>query len=364
MDRADNMGILDILSSGGGGPGSGAPGMVPQQQQQYMQPPNKFRNALMAFGHGLATQGSVGPMLQGFQQQAMQQRKTQRALQQQQAKENATAKFYEKNGRDDLALMTRQGAGQMAWQIYQSENKAPDKGTAAMQNYEYGLGNPGFTQRQNELKKLGGPGNTFGPIPPGQRLAQTPDGKFYYENIPGGPADIKKKLAAEKERLTKEQRNVAGNIVLDEIDITKQLIERSPKTTTGLVGSAISGMDQTTAGQVKNRLSTIKANIGFDKLQAMRAASKTGGALGQVSEFENRLLQATFGSLEQAQDSTALLYNLERVEKIYNRIVHEGIPDDKARSMYRDVILSHGQPNQPSDDRSAIDALKQKWGRP
>ena len=40
------------------------------------------------------------------------------------------------------------------------------------------------------------------------------------------------------------------------------------------------------------KLDTIKANIGFDKLQKMRDASPTGGALGQVSERELGFLQS------------------------------------------------------------------------
>jgi hypothetical protein len=69
----------------------------------------------------------------------------------------------------------------------------------------------------------------------------------------------------------------------------------------------------TDAGTMNQLLDTIRANIGFDKLQAMRDASPTGGALGQVSEFENRLLQATSGSLSQWGDDKFLVRNLERI---------------------------------------------------
>jgi hypothetical protein len=60
-------------------------------------------------------------------------------------------------------------------------------------------------------------------------------------------------------------------------------------------------------------LGTIKANIGFDKLQDMRNNSPTGGALGQVSEFENKLLQAVQGSLDQSQSPAELKKNLEQI---------------------------------------------------
>ena len=44
---------------------------------------------------------------------------------------------------------------------------------------------------------------------------------------------------------------------------------------------------------------TVVSNIGFERLQAMRDASPTGGALGQVSDNELRLLSSALGSLSQ-----------------------------------------------------------------
>jgi hypothetical protein len=60
-------------------------------------------------------------------------------------------------------------------------------------------------------------------------------------------------------------------------------------------------------------LLTIKANIGFDRLSEMRANSPTGGALGQVSELENLLLQATQGSLDQNQSPEELKKTLDMI---------------------------------------------------
>lgn len=62
------------------------------------------------------------------------------------------------------------------------------------------------------------------------------------------------------------------------------------------------------------QLDTIKSNVGFAALQAMRAASPTGGALGQVSEQENRLLQSTLASLDQGQSPDQLKSNLAKVQ--------------------------------------------------
>lgn len=90
---------------------------------------------------------------------------------------------------------------------------------------------------------------------------------------------------------------------------------------TGLF-SFLSFAPGTDAKALANRLRTIQANISFDKLQAMREASPTGGALGQVSTFELQNLMAVFGSLEQSQTPEDLEYNLLRLQQVYNDIIH------------------------------------------
>ena len=63
----------------------------------------------------------------------------------------------------------------------------------------------------------------------------------------------------------------------------------------------MSAVPGSSAKNVSALLDTVKANVGFEQLSAMRAASPTGGALGAVSERENALLQSVLGSVEQSQ---------------------------------------------------------------
>lgn len=88
--------------------------------------------------------------------------------------------------------------------------------------------------------------------------------------------------------------------------------------TTGLVGKAQAFVPGTDAFNLNQRLLTIKANLGFDRLQQMRDASPTGGALGQVAVQELNALQSTVGSLEIGQDRKELSKNLEKIEHHYN----------------------------------------------
>jgi len=73
----------------------------------------------------------------------------------------------------------------------------------------------------------------------------------------------------------------------------------------------------------KNLLDTIKANIGFSELNAIRTAigNKTGGALGNVTERELKFLQQVRGSLNFGQSKEALLSNLQNVQRSYNNII-------------------------------------------
>ena len=92
--------------------------------------------------------------------------------------------------------------------------------------------------------------------------------------------------------------------------------------TTGMFGSLLSKVGGTDANNLRSQLATIKSNIGFDKLQSMREASPTGGALGNVSEKENEYLQSVLGNVEQSQSPEQLKKNLMRLREAYLDIVH------------------------------------------
>lgn len=106
--------------------------------------------------------------------------------------------------------------------------------------------------------------------------------------------------------------------------------------TTG-AGAYLANVKGTPAYNLAAQLDTIKSNVGFSALQAMRAASPTGGALGQVSEQENRLLQSTLASLDQGQGAEQLKANLakvnmhfENLKKVLNAPINSQVSYDKA----------------------------------
>jgi tetratricopeptide (TPR) repeat protein len=103
--------------------------------------------------------------------------------------------------------------------------------------------------------------------------------------------------------------------------------------TTGLVGSVLADVPGSNAYDLRTAIDTIKANIGFDRLTRMREESKTGGALGQVTERELSLLQAVIDSLDANQSETQLRVGLQRVRKQYER----------AMGAYEQMLQQNGQ---------------------
>lgn len=178
--------------------------------------------------------------------------------------------------------------------------------------------------------------------------------------VPGSPAALELADLEDKADKAQEIKGTAASIVTDEIALARELIQGQTMLSpaTGVSGGMVASLpfaESTRAGALGERLNTIKANIGFDKLQSMRDASPTGGALGQVSEFENRLLQAVFGSLVLSQRAEDLLYNLDRIEQIYNRVIHEGIPDDEARQLAAEIEMAGFREPEATPEPEAAD---------
>lgn len=162
----------------------------------------------------------------------------------------------------------------------------------------------------------------YGVIPSGWELFRTEGGGLSMRPIEGGPAAREIDEAAQQEAGRERGVQRQADIVTEDIDRALHIAENSDWPVTGIVGSVASGFAGSSAHDVARLVDTIKANVGFDKLQDMRANSPTGGALGQVSEMENRLLQATLGNLEQSQSKEQFLFNLRRLKRVYNEIVH------------------------------------------
>ena len=124
---------------------------------------------------------------------------------------------------------------------------------------------------------------------------------------------------AEKEaKLSQNQEMAIGAVdrVINEVKEAKPMVG---KLTAGFGGSALGVIPGTEARDLQAKLTTIKANLGFDRLQQMRDASPTGGALGQVAVQELVALQSTVASLDAAQSPKQLREALDKIERHYTK---------------------------------------------
>lgn len=190
------------------------------------------------------------------------------------------------------------------------------------------------------------PGTVLGPddqpaqvpagIPWGKQEKRMIGGKEYYGQpagryfkvggeVPASALERKAEQELKKEELRGGQKQRGAEVVLKNIEEARKLAQQGSMF--GIVpniglGSYMNWVPGTAGHDLERALETIKANIGFDKLQEMRAASPTGGALGAVSDFENKLLQSTLSNLATSQSPEAFMRNLSEVERVYNEIVH------------------------------------------
>ena len=119
-----------------------------------------------------------------------------------------------------------------------------------------------------------------------------------------------------------EARIIGSDTQIEKIDSVMEEVEAAlglvAPSTTGFIGARTAGIEGTDAFSLAAKIDTIQANLGFKELQDMRAASKTGGALGQVSERELSLLVAAMVSLKQGLPEKELRRSLEKVLRHYN----------------------------------------------
>lgn len=147
--------------------------------------------------------------------------------------------------------------------------------------------------------------------------------------LKGGEVSGGKTAEQEVERkagYTKAQSALKGfeqktKLVTDTIDKALATAQNS-NFATGYGSVLTSSLPNSAAGKLQNYIRTIQANVGFDQLQQMRDNSPTGGALGNVSDSENRLLAATQGALDPTQ-SDQLVENLKIIKQYYPIVLEE-----------------------------------------
>ncbi|SFJ65487.1 hypothetical protein, partial [Aerobium aerolatum] len=133
--------------------------------------------------------------------------------------------------------------------------------------------------------------------------------------VPGSPADRSGSVAA-----AAQGRETSTSIITNAAQLARDALAAPGFPATGTVGRMMSRLPESNAAEARRQVDVLKANARIENLQAMREASPTGGALGNVSDSEGAMLAAKSGALD--PDSPTFERDLEDYERTMLRIVH------------------------------------------
>lgn len=140
---------------------------------------------------------------------------------------------------------------------------------------------------------------------------------------PGGPQEklieqqTSKEFSWPETSRVYESRERGFDQSLSAINEVRRVLDKAgPIPVTG-AGSFLSRVPETRAKDLRSKIETVIARIGFEELQNMRENAPGGGSsgLGQVTEREIALLQSVLANLDQSQSEEEFRINLARVEE-------------------------------------------------
>lgn len=177
-----------------------------------------------------------------------------------------------------------------------------------------------------------------GKVPAGYRTS--PDGNL--AAIPGGPADLKLQGVLNQDT----QSLTSSTAAMDRLATAANEALNHPGLagTAGLRG-AIPNIPGSNAADAAALLNTLKSQVAFGVLQDMRNNSKTGGALGSVSDAEGKRLEANLAALEKSQSVDQLKTSLQKI------VEYTTGAKDRLRGAYN---LKHGQGNAAPSSQPAV----------
>lgn len=228
---------------------------------------------------------------------------------------------------------------------FASDRAGIDLKTAQTQKVQQGIQNedklraelqalgPNATEEQlmAVLQKYGSPDKVIAALQASQnnqaRLSQQRDlaeGRMDIQrtalNMRGEAMSGREQDRAEKRQEKQDKQAASAKMQIASADRVIAEVQEANKMVSGFTagaGGLLSSIPVTGAKDLASKLTTIKANLGFDRLQQMRDASPTGGALGQVAVQELIALQSTIASLDQQQSPAQLKAALTKIEGHY-----------------------------------------------
>jgi len=181
------------------------------------------------------------------------------------------------------------------------------------------------TPQYNEFMTTGGNKgiqiSNEGAIPAGMQAVRDQEGRIVrYDPIPGSQAAMEAAAFADKNRVRNDLKDVASDTVVSSVDKALMALDAPGLPATGSIGSMVAGIPESNAAELRRQIGTIKSNITLDSLNAARAASPTGAALGAVSDKEGEILANKLGSIDPS--SPNFKRDIRDVQKTYLQTIY------------------------------------------
>lgn len=266
-------------------------------------------------------------------------------------RKNRTVNMLESAGQTELAKQVKSGAitGKTAvaqmFELGREERAAQRAAAASARSFQNQMKLAEYKQRLSggqEIALL-------------QNLPKPEQGKMYefdrdennkitnvrLVNIEGGKAAQEEKDRQDKLGKTRTMEERGQGVVNKSVKEALRIISED----TGLIPVAgtygkfaADYLPDQEARNLKRTLEALQANTAFTRLQEMRDASKTGGALGNVSNVELGLLMSAYGSITQDLEPDLLRKNLNEIKRLMGKIESDPV----ASAFYNEGIDLRG----------------------
>lgn len=262
---------------------------------------------------------------------------------------NVTADYLDKMGQVDLAQLLRDGgidastaftaagSGKPTALMKQAEAAGLTKGTPEYAQYILSGGNI-YSQETSLMANL--PTAEKGKM---YQFDRDENGKITnvrLVNISGSEADIKEQERQKKLQKAARMESRGQSVVSRSVKEALEIINNNKGLpVAGTYGKFLADYTpDAEARDLKRVLESLQANTAFNRLQEMREASQTGGALGNVSNVELNLLMSAYGSIHQDLTPDRLKKHLQDIERIMGQIENDPV----ANAYYTDGVDLRG----------------------
>jgi len=256
------------------------------------------------------------------------------------ASRNKTVAWLRQTGRDDLAEAVATGAISGADAMRVAYQAPADSRTSMQKNFEF------IKQRNPEMSdmdilqmvrggtnvnvntggpKLGSLSTDYGYVrdpETGDPVIDPQTGLPTAAPVPGSKAAQEIATANQKASESDRQGGIRRGVTMENIRLNQQEIENGGLPVTGLFGVAGAAVPGTPAADFRARNDQVSAASAFAELQAMRDASPTGGAVGQLTDKEREAIAASVSNLQQATSAQEYLRASSALQNLMLDLAH------------------------------------------